>query len=82
MPTGQKHTVRLPNERGNLLFVKPVEQNAQTNLTVVTSTPSTTNATGVAQRVYVFALDAHGKDEHTNPSFTWTVKFHYPEDEA
>jgi len=71
----------VPNERGNLLFVKPVEQNAQTNLTVVTSTPSTTNATGVAQRVYVFSLDAHGKDEHTNPSFTWTVKFRYPEDE-
>ena len=70
----------VPNERGNLLFVKPVEQNAQTNLTVVTSTPSKTDATGVSQRVYVFSLDAKGKDEHKSPAFTWTVKFHYPED--
>ena len=70
----------VPNERGNLLFVKPVEQNAQTNLTVVTSSPSTNAATGVAQRVYVFSLDAEAREEHTSPAFTWTVKFHYPED--
>lgn len=71
----------VPNERGNLLFLKPVEQNAQTNLTVITSTPSTSNAMGVVQRVYVFSLAANSRQKHSNPNFTWTVKFHYPEEE-
>ena len=64
-----------------MLFIKPVEQNAQTNLTVVTSLPSQSSAGRIDQRVYVFALDARGPDEHQNPNFTWKVVFHYPEDE-
>lgn len=71
----------VPNARGNLLFVKPVEQNAQTNLTVVTGTPHSILPSEVGQRVYVFSLDARGQDEHANRGFTWTIKFHYPEDE-
>lgn len=71
----------VPNDRGNLLFIKPVEHDAHTNLTVVTSFPSTSSAGGIDQRVYVFALDARGPDDHDSPNFTWKVHFHYPEDE-
>lgn len=72
----------VPNERGNLLFLKPIEQNAQTNLTVVTSTPSATDPSGVTQRIYVFSLRANKADHHDSDAFTWTVQFHYPEDDT
>ena len=70
----------VPNERGNLLFLKPIERDAETNLTVVTSTPSVNDPSGVAQRIYVFALQANSADHHDSNAFTWTVQFHYPED--
>ena len=72
----------VPNERGNLLFLKPVEQNAETNLTVVTGVPSANDPSGVSQRIYVFALRANSADHHDSDQFTWTVQFHYPEDET
>jgi len=72
----------VPNERGNLLFLKPIEKNAETNLTVVTSTPSANDPSGVSQRIYVFALRANSADHHNSDAFTWTVQFHYPEDET
>ena len=62
-----------PNERGNLLFLKPIERDAQTNLTIVTQ-PADAD-----QRVYVFALDARSTLRADDPALTWTVKFHYPE---
>ena len=71
----------VPNERGNLLFLKPIEQNAETNLTVVTSAPTADSATGVSQRIYVFSLRADRTDHHTSEQLTWTVEFRYPEDE-
>ena len=71
----------VPNERGNLLFLKPIERDAETNLTVVTSTPTTENGTGLTQRIYVFSLRASRADHHDSDKFTWTVQFHYPEDE-
>ena len=72
----------VPNERGNLLFLKPIERNATTNLTVVTSAPSATDPSGVVQRIYVFALRANNADHHDSDAFTWTVQFQYPEDET
>lgn len=72
----------VPNDRGNLIFLKPIEKNAETNLTVVTSAPSTQNATGVAQRIYVFSLRADSADHHDSEAFTWTVQFNYPDDET
>ncbi len=72
----------VPNERGNLLFLKPIEKDAATNLTVVTSTPSATDPSGVMQRIYVFALQANSADHHNSNEFTWTVQFHYPGDET
>ncbi len=72
----------VPNERGNLLFIKPIEENAATNLTIVTSAPSSQGLTGVMQRVYVFSLRADSADHHQSEQFTWTVQFNYPEDET
>lgn len=72
----------VPNDRGNLLFLKPIEKNAETNLTVVTSTPSAIDPSGVTQRIYVFALRASSDDHHDSNRFTWTVQFHYPEDDT
>ncbi|RLA54427.1 MAG: P-type conjugative transfer protein VirB9 [Gammaproteobacteria bacterium] len=72
----------VPNERGNLLFLKPIEKDAETNLTVVTSTPSANDPSGVTQRIYVFALRAKSADHHNSSNFTWTVQFHYPQDDA
>ncbi len=72
----------VPNERGNLLFIKPIEQNAQTNLTVVTGAPSAADPSGVRQRVYVFSLAANKAASHNSKELTWTVRFHYPEDDA
>lgn len=71
----------VPNERGNLLFLKPIEKDAETNLTVVTSAPSADAPTGVSQRIYVFSLRANSADHHDSDKFTWTVQFNYPEDE-
>jgi len=71
----------VPNERGNLLFLKPIEKDAETNLTVVTSAPSNDAKTGVSQRIYVFSLRANNADHHDSHKFTWTVQFNYPEDE-
>lgn len=68
----------VPNERGNLLFVKPVEDNATTNLTVVTARPSTTN--GLEQRVYLFELTAREAPREAG-SLTWSVEFQYPDDD-
>jgi len=41
--------------------------------------PSTTQPSGVAQRVYVFALDTQA--DQGIPGFTWTIQFHYPDDD-
>lgn len=72
----------VPNEHGNLLFIKPIEKNAQTNLTVVTGTPSARDPSGVTQRIYVFSLRASNASQHDSAALTWTVQFHYPEDET
>lgn len=71
----------VPNERGNLLFLKPIERNAKTNLTVVTGTPAANEPSGVTQRIYVFELRANSASRHESDAFTWTVQFHYPEDD-
>ncbi len=70
----------VPNERGNLLFVKPIEKNADTNLTVVTALPMRRSSVS-GQRIYNFALTADQRTKHADPSMTWTVRFHYPADD-
>lgn len=57
-----------PNKRGNVLFVKPVEKNANANLNVLTS-----------KRSYVFVLRAAFRPVKSQ---VFKVVFRYPEDEA
>tara|TARA_R110002124_G_scaffold278874_1_gene451100 strand:+ start:7171 stop:7932 length:762 start_codon:yes stop_codon:yes gene_type:complete len=57
-----------PNEEGNLLFVKPVEDNATTNLTVVTS-----------KRTYHFELNASAANGPHAKNMAFHVQFKYPE---
>lgn len=55
-----------PNKRANLLFVKPLQNNAATNMTVVTN-----------RRTYLFDLVASPRSKPV-----YVVSFTYPEDEA
>lgn len=55
-----------PNEAGNRLFLKPVEQNAQTNLVVITD-----------KRSYAFELVG---SQGRGGAATYTVRFRYPQD--
>lgn len=57
-------------ETGNRLFLKPVEDMADTNMQVVTN-----------KRVYNFALVAKQAQSHRDRSLTFALKFRYPQDE-
>ena len=57
-----------PNEAGNLLFVKPVEDDATTNLTVVTT-----------KRTYHFELNASSAKSPHAKNMAFHVQFKYPE---
>ena len=57
-----------PNKRGNIIFVKPVEKNAFSNLNVVTT-----------KRMYSFILRA---DFRQGRAQVFKVRFRFPEDEA
>ena len=58
----------IPNKKGNMLFIKPVEPRAATNMNVVTD-----------RRVYTFALQG---GPASLPDQTFRVRFRYPEEEA
>lgn len=60
----------IPNQNRNLLFVKPMEDKATTNLTVVTDT-----------RIYTFILTAHKAHSRNHEGLTFQVNFKYQEDE-
>jgi len=57
-----------PNHSGNIIFVKPVEKNAQSNLNVVTS-----------KRVYAFILRSNMRPPAGQ---LYEVRFRFPDDEA
>lgn len=57
-----------PNRKGDIIFVKPIDKNAQSNLNVVTT-----------KRVYVFLLRSN---THPVEGQTYAVRFRFPEDEA
>ncbi len=57
-----------PNRKGDIIFVKPVEKNAQSNLNVVTN-----------KRIYVFLLRSNTR---AVGSQIYAVRFRFPEDEA
>jgi len=57
-----------PNRKGNIIFVKPIEKNAQSNLNVVTD-----------KRIYSFILRSNTRA----PSLQiYEVRFRFPDDEA
>jgi len=58
----------VPNNSGNLLFIKPVENNANTNMTIVTD-----------KRIYSFALRAEIPVSRRDDNLAFRVKFEYPE---
>jgi len=57
-----------PNHRGNIIFVKPVEKNATSNLNIVTS-----------KRIYAFLLRSNF---YPVDQQIFKVRFRYPEDEV
>ena len=57
-----------PN-RNNILFIKPLEHNAETNMTVLTS-----------KRIYTFELAAGKAPSPKSSELTFRVKFRYPEE--
>ena len=57
--------------RPNVLFVKPLEQNAETNMTVLTS-----------KRIYTFEMSADKAASPKSGDLTFRLKFIYPEEEA
>jgi type IV secretion system protein VirB9 len=57
-----------PNRKGDIIFVKPVEKNAQSNLNVVTD-----------KRIYSFLLRSN---RHPPTGQTYAVRFRFPDDEA
>ena len=61
----------LPGSRKNLIYIKPLEQNAETNMTVLTS-----------KRIYTFELAAAKASSPKAGDLTFRVKFRYPEEET
>lgn len=57
--------------RGNLLFLKPLQPNANTNLTVITD-----------KRIYSFELSADVATSRKSNELTYRLRFIYPDEEA
>lgn len=60
----------LLNPSGNRLFLKPIEQNALTNMTVITD-----------KRSYLFELHAAETDSIRDESLTFVLRFIYPQND-
>ncbi len=54
--------------QGNLLFIKPLLDNANTNMTVITD-----------QHIYTFELSARKAQSHKSKRLSFRIKFQYPE---
>jgi type IV secretion system protein VirB9 len=59
------------NPLGNRLFIKPVEQDATTNMTIITN-----------KRVYLIELHAADAKSVDDKNVTWVLRFIYPSDES
>ena len=59
----------VPNKAGNILFIKPIEENATTNMTVITD-----------RRIYNFELSSGRAYSSTDANLTYMLKFIYPDD--
>ena len=61
----------IPGSRKNLIYIKPLEQNAETNMTILTS-----------KRIYTFELAASKAISPKANDLTFRIKFKYPEEET
>lgn len=64
-------TAWMINPSGNRLFLKPVEQDATTNMTLITN-----------KRVYLFELTAHEAADINDPNMMFIMRFIYNDKEA
>ena len=62
-------TAWMMNPTGNRLFLKPIEQDATTNMTLITN-----------KRTYLFELHARDTDDINDPGMTFVVRFIYQDD--
>jgi len=60
-----------PKQQRNILFVKPLEENADTNMTVLTS-----------KHMYTFDMSAGRAASSQSPSLAFRIKFIYPEEQT
>ncbi len=58
------------NPQGNRLFIKPIEQDATTNMTLITD-----------KRIYLFELHGAEAKSIDDKAVTWILRFIYPEEE-
>ncbi len=61
-------TAWMLNPSGNRLFLKPVAQDATTNMTLITN-----------KRTYLFELHAHETDDISDPNMVFVLRFVYPD---
>lgn len=61
----------VPNKAGNIMFLKPVEENAMTNMTVITD-----------RRIYNFELTSGSAYSARDKNITYMMKFLYPNDDV
>lgn len=64
-------TAWMLNPSKNRLFLKPVEQDATTNMTLFTN-----------KRTYLFELHARETDDIADPNMVWVTRFAYPDEET
>lgn len=60
-----------PKQQPNILFVKPIEENADTNMTVLTS-----------KHMYTFDMSAGRAASSQSPSLAFRIRFIYPEEQT
>lgn len=64
-------TAWMLNPTGNLLFLKPVENDATTNMTIITN-----------MRTYLFELHAKETDDISDKNLVFTMRFIYPDSDS
>ncbi|MFW0776837.1 MAG: P-type conjugative transfer protein VirB9 [Rickettsiales bacterium] len=64
-------TAWMLNPSGNLLFLKPIDQDATTNMTLITN-----------MRTYLFELHARATDNIADDNMVFVMRFLYPDDQG
>lgn len=64
-------TAWMMNPSGNRLFLKPIEQDATTNMTLITN-----------KNIYLFELHAKDTDDINDPNMVFIMRFIYPDESS